>query len=208
MMRGQKKKEFDVFGILLGIIIGCLMGFFLSGRLNLTQTKDVYGGNITEEKGMVYLLQIGRFSDPASAKTTLDQLKAKSLNAIKVEEVINQKVYYYIYGDISNNSNNILKSKEIYESAGFDAAVRSKYMFELTEAVQDNLTLKNFWEEAIDNLFKSLQNEEIIISEQYQINPENVEIFSYFMTLKGLKNDNLKIKYRLEVYRVIIETLS
>lgn len=206
-MRSQKKKEFDIFGILLGVIIGCILGFFLSGRLNLTQAKDVYGGNITEE-GMVYLLQIGRYSDPGTAKTTLDQLKAKNLNAIKVEEIINQKVYYYIYGDISDDSNTILKSKEVYEAAGFDSSIRSKYMYELTEAVQDSPTLKIFWDEAIENLFKSVRNEEIIISEQYQINPENVEIFSYFMTLKGLKNETLKTKYRLEVYRVLIETLS
>lgn len=207
-MRSQKKKEFDIFGILLGVIIGCILGFFLSGRLNLTHAKDVYGGNITEEKGMLYLLQIGRYSDPGTAKTTLDQLKAKNLNAIKVEEIINQKVYYYIYGDISDNSNTILKSKEIYDAAGFDSSIRSKYMYELTEAVQDSPILKTFWDEAIENLFNSLKNEEIIISEQYHINPENIEIFSYFMTLKGLKNETLKIKYRLEVYRVIIETLS
>lgn len=207
-MKTHKKRDIDLFGILLGVIIGCLIGFFLSGRLNLNSTKDVFGENVSEEKGMVYLLQVGRYTDPASAKTTLDKLKAKNLPAVKVEEVLNQKVYYYVYSDISYSSEVILKNKQLYDSEGFETTVKSKYMYGLTEAVDDDPNLKKFWNETIENLFKSLKNEEIIISEQYQINPPNIEVFSYLMTLKGLKNDNIKIKYRLEVYRVIIENLS
>lgn len=203
----KRSKEFDVFGIVLGMIIGLLIGFFLSGRINFSPVDDVYGGSLKEGKDNIYLLEAGRFENVSDAKALYEQLTNKGVVAVKVEERIGKKTFYCIYLNISLKKQELEQYKNTLDF-GINLEVRTKYINNLTEQFNNGSIEKKFWNEVINNLFKTLTNEEIEISEEFYINPENVEVFSYFMTLNGLKNEFLKTKYRLEVYRVIMETLS
>ena len=55
----MKKREFDLFNILLGLIIGVILGYFAFSKIQITQTGQTnpVGGN--EVYGTVYTIQLG-----------------------------------------------------------------------------------------------------------------------------------------------------
>lgn len=205
MMR-RRKSDFNVFGIILGVIIGLLVGFFLSGRINFTQTQNTIGDSLQVDNHTLFLLEAGRFEDAKLAQTTYEVLTSKGYQSIVVNERIGKKNFYCIYLDISIKKSDLENQIKKINLNEINLTIRQKSFYDLTSQFL-NGTQKKFWDEVIENLFNSLKNKEIILSEEFYISPENIEVFSYFMTLKSLKNEQLKTKYRLEIYRVICETL-
>ena len=59
----MKKKEIDLFNILLGLVIGCLIGFFIFTQVKTNENDTIAPTNKEEVYGTVYIIQLG-----ASAK--------------------------------------------------------------------------------------------------------------------------------------------
>ena len=64
----MRKRDIDIFGMLLGLIIGCILGFFLSSRISFNNKPGTE--EVMSEKGSVYLLQITKTNDPQKLKTS------------------------------------------------------------------------------------------------------------------------------------------
>lgn len=198
----MKKREFDIFGILLGVVIGCILGFFLSTRINIEapDNLDETGGQV----GNIYLLQIDKVSTPEDAKTIMDKINAKNLYSVAVFD----NDYYFIYGGIASVSTELDTLKLKFEDNGFTTLVKKEYILDKPNAVLEDAEVNEFWNECIDNLLKNLNNEEIVISDKFKNNPINIEVFSFLLALNTIKNPVLLNEIRLNTYEVIVETLG
>lgn len=203
-MNKNMKRDFDVVGILLGIIVGILIGYFISSRL-IENDTEVGGTPVEEEKtGYIYLLQLAKFDNPEGALNYCTTLKKSDIYT----EVVYDASYYFIYGAISNSEEGLSIKKAVIEAKGYSGLVKKEYILDKANRVLDDTTKYDFWLEGINNLIKSLNNEEIIISEKYYLNPVDLEFFSTISILQTIQNEEIKDKVKLQAYRMICENLS
>lgn len=203
-MNKNMKRDFDVVGIMLGVIIGILIGYFISSRL--IEKEIEVGGTIVEEEkeGYVYLLQLAKFDNPSGALNFSDSLKKCDIYT----EVVCEGNYYFIYGAISDSEEGLALTRTVIEAKGYSGLIKKEYILDKANRVLDDNVKYEFWLEGINNLIRSLKNEEIIISEKYYINPINLEFFSTISILKTIQNEEIKNKAKLQAYRMICENLS
>lgn len=200
----MRKREIDIFGILLGVVIGCILGFFLSTRISLDGTIVDDGSEVSAQVGNIYLLQIKKVTTPADALNSLEEIKGKGLSAISVFDNGN----YYIYGGISRTSDGLDVMKEDFVDEGYNPIVKKEYILDKPNAVIDKEDEYGFWVECINNLINSLEGEAVVISDIYTTDPINLEELTNMLALETIKNEKLLNEIRLNTYKLIVENLG
>lgn len=195
----MKKKEVDVFAIVIGIVIGFIFGFFLSMRINSEKT----GKTVTDEPifGNVYLLQLMK-------ATNLNDLNNTLKDAEFAYEIIQKGDTYYVYTCITSEKAIIETKKTEFEELGFMPSIKSEYILDWPNYYLDNTEKYDFYVHAITNLLKSLDNDSIVIEEQYFLNPVDLEVFSNLTLLQSIKNQEIKMQIQLETYRLLFNKLN
>lgn len=201
----MKRREFDIFGILVGLVIGCILGFFLSTRINLEMPDGLNNDEQTlAQVGNIYLLQVEKTTSATTAEDTLKSLKNKDLYAVAVTQGIN----YYIYGGIADTEAELQSIKDAFAAKGFSTVVKKEYMLDKPNSVIEDQVEFKFYTECIDNLIHSLKGEELEISSDTKTNPCNLELFSAVLTMDTIENETLLKDIRLSVYEMIAEDLE
>lgn len=200
----MKRREFDIFGLLVGLVIGCILGFFLSTRIDLNLPDDENDKDVIAQVGNIYLLQIEKTSSPEVAENTLRSIKNKNLFAVAVSSGNN----YYIYGGIANSENELIDLKDNFIAKGYSAIIKKEYILDKPNSVIHDTEAFNFYTECIGNLIKSLKGEALDISESTKTNPKNLELFSAIVTMDTIQNENLLKEVRLSIYEMICEGLE
>jgi len=198
-----KKREIDIFGILLGVVIGCILGFFLSSRIDINQPIDD-DGQVVAQVGNVYLLQIDKFNNPEDAQTKLANIQAKGLYAV----VVFSNEYYYIYGGISDSEGGLDLLATNFEDKGYTTLIKKEYIIDRPNSVIEDDEMYVFWIECIDNLISNLEGDEIIISNIYLSDPVHVDMITSLLALQNIENEVLLNRFRLNAYKSIVETLG
>lgn len=199
----MKRREIDIFGILVGLVIGCVIGFFLSKKINL-EIPNLGNDPVVAQVGNVYLLQVEKTSSPLAAEDLIKSLKNKSLYAVAVLDGNN----YYIYGGIANSEAELLNLKEKFLEKGYSAIIKKEYILDKPNFVIDDQTKYDFYTECVANLLKSLKGEKLEISSNTRSNPANLELFSSILTMNTIENETLLKEVRLSIYEMIIESLN
>lgn len=199
----MKKREIDIFGVLVGLVVGCILGFFLSTRIDLGM-PDNNDEEVLGQVGHIYLIQLEKTTSPIVAEDSLKTIKAKDLFAVAVTEGNN----YYIYGGIANNESELSTQVEAFSSNGFSPIIKKVYIKDLPNAVIEDTVLFDFYTECVDNLIKSLNNEALVIGDRTKSNPVDIELFSHILALDSIQNDKLLNELRLVVYELIAERLA
>ena len=197
-----RKKDIDIFGILLGIIIGFCIAYFIVSPSTLEGTGNDQETNGKVE-GTVYLLECARSSSISNFDELKNRLDAEDLNCIFVDYTSYISCYVYISSDLNDAKN----KKSEYEAKGFSLTIQSIYLLDLSNYVINDYE-KIFYKEAIDNLLKSLKNETFIINPDYYIDPINIEVFSNLSVLQNIKNNKIKQYFELDTFKILIETLK
>ena len=130
-------------------------------------------------------------------------LESKDLNCVFIDYSSYISCYSYISYDLENAR---LKKQE-YESLGFTVSIQSVYLPDLANYVLNDYE-KIFYNEAINNLLKSLKNESFIINPDYYLDPINIQIFSNLSVLQNIKNDKIKQYFELDTFKILVETLK
>lgn len=195
----MKKKEVDVFAIVIGIVIGFIFGFFLSMRINNDKTSET--GTDDPIFGNVYLLQVMKASNLNDLNNTLS-------GAEFAYEIIKKGDTYYVYTCITSEKAIIDTKKEEFEDLGFMPMIKNEYILDWPNYYVEDVEKFDFYVHAITNLLKSLDNENIIIDEQYFLNPVDLEVFSNLTLLQSIKNSEIKMQIQLETYRILFEKLN
>ena len=173
----MRKREIDIFGMLLGLIIGCILGFFLSSRINLYD-KPEDQPTITE-KGYVYLLQVAKLEDPSEAKTILEDLNKKGLKAVAVKKGSNS---HYIYGGIALEEEKLAALEAKYLDHGISTIIVKEYLLDKLNSVIENEEECEFWTECINNLLNSLEDKEVEVSPKYALNRKYPSLSRHFLS--------------------------
>lgn len=201
----MKRREFDIFGILVGLVIGCILGFFLSTRINLEMPDGLNDDEqALAQVGNIYLLQVDKTSSATVAEDTLKSLKEKDLYAVAVTQGTN----YYIYGGIADTEAELQATKDAFTAKGFPTVVKKEYMLDKPNSVIEDQVEFKFYTECIDNLIHSLKAEELEISTETKANPCNLELFSAILTMNSIENETLLKDVRLSIYEMIVEELQ
>lgn len=201
----MKRREFDIFGVLVGLVIGCILGFFLSTRINLEMPDGSNNDDqVLAQVGNIYLLQIDKVTSPTIAEDTLKSIKSKSLFAVAVSQGNN----YYIYGGIADTEAELQITKEAFTTNGFTTVIKKEYILDKPNSVIEDQVEFKFYTECIDNLVSSLKGEELEISTETKTNPCNLELFSAILTMDTIENETLLKDVRLSIYEMIIEGLE
>lgn len=199
----MKKKEIDLFNILLGIIIGCVLGYFVFTKLTPinTTTEQPVDNNIY---GTVYTLQLGCSNEIESLNTIKERLNILGL----YYEIYEEGGKYYIFNSIFSDMNSAQNKKTLLENYGFTVTMRSDYILDLSNTFIATQNEYNFYNEVIINLLKSLNNEEIIISNDYYSNPVDIQLFSNLTILMTIKNNEIKENYQLNTFCLLLKKLK
>lgn len=199
----MKKKEIDLFNILLGIIIGCVLGYFVFTKLTPTNTttEQPVDNNIY---GTVYTLQLGCCNEIESLNTIKERLNILGL----YYEIYEEGGRYYIFNSIFCDMNSAQNKKTLLENYGFTVTMRSDYILDLSNSFITSQNEYNFYNEVIINLLKSLNNEEIMISNDYYSNPVDIQLFSNLTILMAIKNNEIKEKYQLNTFCLLLKKLK
>jgi len=199
-----KKREIDIFGVLLGIVIGCIIGFFLSSRINLDHPPGSGEDVVDTVYGNVFLLQIDKLGSAEAAITLMQSIKNKGLHSISTKG----GDYYYVFGAIEISENALNSIKTDFEEKGYFPIVRKEYILDKPNVVLDDSVEYKFWEECITYLLSSLEGKAFIINDTFHINPINLEIYTLIVALQTVQNNKLKEEIRLNVYQELINNLS
>ena len=132
----MKRKEIDVFGILMGIVIGFLFGYFLNMRINKGKTDEV--GTDKPSFGNIYLLQILKSNNITDIHNTLNGAEFSY-------EIIQTGDTYYVYGSISNEEAVINTRKEDYIDYGFNPTIKNEYILDWPNYYLDDQEKYNFY---------------------------------------------------------------
>lgn len=199
----MKKKEIDLFNILLGIIIGCVLGYFVFTKLTPTNTttEQPVDNNIY---GTVYTLQLGCCNEIESLNTIKERLNILGL----YYEIYEEGGRYYIFNSIFCDMNSAQNKKTLLENYGFTVTMRSDYILDLSNSFIASQNEYNFYNEVIINLLKSLNNEEIMISNDYYSNPVDIQLFSNLTILMAIKNNEIKENYQLNTFCLLLKKLK
>lgn len=196
-----KKNNIDIFLVLMSLIIGVFLGYIIGNKYN----KDENDINVLKEEKIeyIYVLQIAKFDNPTGAANYQKALKDKSLDSI----VLYDKVYYYIYGGIGSSEESLDNIKNKFILLGYNPIIKKELLIEKANSVLDDEILYNFYCECINNLYLSLENKDFEISDRYNVEPINIELFTQITILKTMKNENLRMKAQLQAYKLICESL-
>ena len=199
-----KKREIDIFGVLLGIVIGCIIGFFLSTRININHPNDDDNEPTGAIYGNVFLLQIDKLDSATAALSLISSIKAKDLHAVYVKEGNN----YYVYGAIGDSEEALSSPKEIFEYKGFSPIIKKEYILDKPNVVIDNNSEYEFWLECVENLLNELKGETVVISDKTHTDPMNLQVYTMLVALQTVKNVALRDEIRLNIYQEIINNLN
>lgn len=200
----MKKKEFDFFNILLGLIIGGALGFFISSQI---KPKDIIVDNpvINESVyGTVYTIQLGCENNKESLNNIKDKLDILDL----YYEIYEEGGKYYIFNSVYSNLDDAHSKKKIIEGFGLSVVIRSDYILDLPKNKINNTVEYDFYTEVVINLLNDLNNEQIIISEKYYSNPIDIELFSNISILMNIKNNQIKENYQLNTLCLLFKKLK
>lgn len=200
----MKKKDFDLFNILLGVIIGCILGFFVFTQIKPNKAnaeepvvkEDVYG--------TVYIIQLGCESDVNSLNQLINKLEILNIYYELYEEGGKNYLFHCVYSNLSFAQN---KKSEL-ENLGLVVSIRSDFILDLPKTVISNLEQYEFYTEVINNLINSLDKTDIVISEKYYSNPIDIELFSNISILMNIKNEQIKSNYQLNTLCLLFEKLK
>ena len=198
------KKEFDLFGIILGLIIGCVLGYFVFSQIQIEDKSEDKVVISEEIHGTIYSIQLGNSTNVSSLDLITNRLDVLGI----YYQIYQEADKYYIFNSIYDNLEKAQTQKQIMESYGFNVTIRSDYILDLPNTLISSTDEYNFYCEAINNLLNSLKEEEIIISEIYYTNPVNIEIFSNLTVLKNIKNNEIKSNYQLNTFCLLLNKLK
>lgn len=198
------KKEFDLFGIILGLIIGCVLGYFVFSQIQIEDKSEDKVVISEEIHGTIYSIQLGNSTNVSSLDLITNRLDVLGI----YYQIYQEADKYYIFNSIYDNLEKAQTQKQIMESYGFNVTIRSDYILDLPNTLISSTDEYNFYCEAINNLLNSLKEEEIIISEIYYTNPVNIEIFSNLTVLKSIKNNEIKSNYQLNTFCLLLNKLK
>lgn len=198
------KKEFDLFGIILGLIIGCVLGYFVFSQIQIEDKSEDKVVISEEIHGTIYSIQLGNSTNVSSLDLITNRLDVLGI----YYQIYQEADKYYIFNSIYDNLEKAQTQKQIMESYGFNVTIRSDYILDLPNTLISSTDEYNFYCEAINNLLNSLKEEEIIISEIYYTNPVNIEIFSNLTVLKNIKNTEIKSNYQLNTFCLLLNKLK
>lgn len=198
----MKKKEFDLFNILLGLIIGVILGYFIFMQIKPQQQEVPVEGEVVY--GTIYTIQLGCSTSIESLQDIKEKLDVLGL----YYEFYQEGDKYYVFNSIYDSLENAQLKKQLLESYGFNVSIRSDYIMDLSKNVIENPEEYNFYNEMILNLFSSLKDELIVISEIYYSNPVDIELFSNMSILMTIKNNIIKEKYQLNTFCLLLKKLK
>lgn len=198
------KKDFDLFGIILGLIIGCVLGYFVFSQIQIEDKSEDQVVINEEIHGTIYSIQLGNSTNVSSLDLITNRLDVLGI----YYQIYQEADKYYIFNSIYDNLEKAQTQKQIMESYGFNVTIRSDYILDLPNTLISSTDEYNFYCEAINNLLNSLKEEEIIISEIYYTNPVNIEIFSNLTVLKNIKNNEIKSNYQLNTFCLLLNKLK
>ncbi|MDD4000634.1 MAG: SPOR domain-containing protein, partial [Bacilli bacterium] len=198
----MKKREIDIFGILLGVVIGCILGFFLSSRINLVDKSGEEP--VIAEKGNVHLLQIAKLDNPAEALTVMTDLNAKGFKAVTINK---GNDIYYIFAGIALSADELSTLNSEFLEAGYQPRIVKEYLLDKPNAVIENEEDYEFWTECINNLLNSLEEKSVEVSEKYLLNRKHPELLFIISSLNEDYDDKMMSGLQLDAYKLIIETL-
>lgn len=201
----MKRKDFDVLGILLSVIIGIFLGYLISTKLNINDTTVSVDNKSNENETIeyFYLLQVAKFDNPEGALKYQEVLNNKEIESI----VVFDGNFYYIYGGIATNEEALSTLQSKFYVLGYDTIIKKELLIDKANSIIDNKNYYDFYSEAIHNLYSSLKGDEIVISEKYYVNPLDIELFTQLTILSTIKNETLKLKAQLQAYKIISESL-
>lgn len=199
----MKRREIDIFGVLVGIVIGCILGFFLSTRINL-EMPNMNDDEVIAQVGNVYLLQLEKTTSPIIAEDVIKNVKNKGLYAVAVLDGNN----YYIYGGIADSEDELSELKTKFTNNGFTTHIKKEYILDKPNSVIENQAEFDFYTECVNNLIRSLKNEKLEISAETKADPANLELFSAIVTMDTVQNERLLNELRLSIYEMIVEGLQ
>lgn len=200
----MKKREFDLFNILLGLIIGAILGYFVFSQIQPTKdgpTTPVTGDDIY---GTVYTIQLGCDSNIESLNIIKERLDVLGL----YYEIYEEGGKFYIFNSVYDSLEKAQTKKQIIESYGFVVSIRSDYILDLSKNKITSTEEYQFYNEIIINLLNSMKNETIIISDIYYSNPIDIELFSNVTILMTIKNDQIKENYQLNTFCLLLKKLK
>lgn len=200
----MKKKEIDLFNILLGLIIGCILGYFVFTQIKPEQTTADEPTIKENIYGTIYTLQLGCSSDLSSLNSIKERLDILDI----YYEIYEEGGKYYIFNSIYSDINEAQSKKKIIENYGFTVSLRSDYILDLPNNMISSPDKYNFYTDVIKNLLNSLNNEDVIIDNEYYSNPIDIQLFSNITILMTIKNDEIKENYQLNTFCLLLKKLK
>jgi len=198
-----KKRDIDVFGVLLGLIVGCILGFFLSTRINLNKSPNEE--EVMSEKGSVYLLQVAKLSNPKEAEDLLKELKVLGFEAVDVKKGTD---LYYVYGGIALEEAKLAGLEAKYQEQGYQVKIVKENLLDKLNAELDGDEL-DFWTECVHNLLNSLADKKVEVSPQYMLELKHPEILAVISFLKeDYDSETTLLRLQLVAYELIVEGLE
>lgn len=200
----MKKKEIDLFNILLGLIIGCVLGYFVFTQIKPEQS-NVDASTLNDNiYGTIYTLQLGCSNDLEALNTIKERLNILDI----YYEIYEEGGKYYIFNSIYSDINTAQNKKTIIENYGFTVSLRSDYILDLPNNMISSTSEYNFYNDVIKNLLNSLNNEEIIIASEYYSNPIDIQLFSNMTVLMTIQNEQIKENYQLNTFCLLLKKLK
>lgn len=196
----MKKREIDVVGFIMGIVIGIIFGYLLGTRLHKENTEEVIKDN-SKIYGNVYLLQIMKGNNLTEIKNVLNDTSI-------TYQIISDNGIYYVYAEIDIDETVLENKKEEYQTMGLNPIIKSQYILDWSEKYNADSQKYDFYNDAIGYFLDDLSGKEIIIADEYYINPVDLEIFSNINLMKSIKNDEIKLAIQLETYKLLFEKLN
>lgn len=200
----MKKKEIDLFNILLGLVIGCVIGYFIFTQVSPSDIETNEPVIKEEVYGTVYTIQLGASTNIDDLNQTIERLNALGL----YYELYEEGGKKYIFNSVYCSLDEAQSKKQMMESYGFVVSIRSDYILDLPKNVINETYKYEFYSEVITNLLYSLNNEAIIISDKYYLDPVDIEIFSNMSILMTIKNETIKENYQLNTLCLLLNKLK
>jgi|LFRM01.2.fsa_nt_gb hypothetical protein len=198
----MRKRDIDIFGMLLGLIIGCILGFFLSSRISFNNKPGTE--EVMSEKGSVYLLQITKTNDPTKVKNLLEELKLDGLEAVDVRKGNDS---YYIYGGMALEEAKLANLEADYLEKGYPTRIVKENLLDKLRAEMENQEEMDFLTECVENLLNSLAGKRVEISPKYMDELKHPWILASLLYLNENSEENL-MKLQLLAYKHIMEALE
>lgn len=198
----MKKREIDLFGILLGIVIGCVLGYFVFSRITVEEKNEPVIQK--DEFGTVYTIVLGTGNTLDSLTTTIDRLKVLNI----YYEIYEENNRYYIFNSTFDDLTKAQTKKAILESYEFNPSIRSDYIIDLPKTVITDSKKYEFYQFVVESLLKSMKNEDFTIDEKYYSEPVDIEVFSSISILQSIKNEEIKLNYQLNTFISLLKKLK